>query len=434
MDSGSTIVLIALIGAVLVFFWSSAADTALPLLRRSQVRESLDEGGIRGAAIRRLRSDRIAYEDAVWFVTITAGAAASALVVALLVRESGLGWLLMAVILAGFWLVILAMLSATDRVVDRLGVQKLVTLGVSVQMAFWPLLRPARLGRSRPRAAAARAEAVVGAEPGEPSEPELEVEDELADETLDHHERAMIHAILHLDETPVREIMVPRVDMVSIDVATPIEDAIPRILESGHSRLPAYEESSDNVTGIIYSRDLLAATVRGQGAAPAELREMVRPCFFVPESKRVHEMLTEFQQRRVHLAVVVDEYGGVAGLVTIEDVLEEIVGEVADEFDVDEPALEWDASGNAVVDARLPVDDFNGQFGAAIIPEGFDTLGGFLFGRLGKIPMAGDAVVEEGLRIQVVSTSGRRIRKVRITRVPKHDVEPAPSEASEPAN
>jgi CBS domain containing-hemolysin-like protein len=244
----------------------------------------------------------------------------------------------------------------------------------------------------------------------------------------------MIRAILQLDETPVREIMVPRVDVISIDVSTTLDEAVPRMLESGHSRLPVYEQGADNIIGILYSRDLLAATVRGRGAAPPTLRDLLRPCFFVPESKRVDEMLTEFQERRVHLAVVVDEYGGVAGIVTIEDLLEEIVGEIEDEFDVDEPNVDRRASGYAVVDARMPVDKFNEEFNVGINAEGFDTLGGFLFSRLGRIPVAGDLVVEKGLRMQVATTAGRRIKKVNVMPQPAQAEEPAASEqASEKA-
>ncbi|MCH8974254.1 MAG: CBS domain-containing protein, partial [Chloroflexi bacterium] len=150
----------------------------------------------------------------------------------------------------------------------------------------------------------------------------------------------------------------------------------------------------------------------------------MRPAFFVPESKRVDEMLTEFQERRVHMAIIVDEYGGVAGIVTIEDLLEEIVGEIQDEFDVDEPVIERGPSGEAVVDARMPVDEFNAEFSADISPEGFDTLGGLLYARLGKIPEPGDVVNENGLRLQVITTTGRRIRRIRVVPEPRAVADP----------
>jgi CBS domain containing-hemolysin-like protein len=287
------------------------------------------------------------------------------------------------------------------------------------QLVLWPLL-PAhrftvaglRLGinDSEPTGSSS----VNGS--SEAAEPEMQVEEEIAEEPLERHERAMIHAILHLDETPVREIMVPRVDVITLDIETPVENAVPRFLESGHSRLPVYEGNPDNVIGILYSRDLLGVIASGSGSSASDLRALLRPCFFVPESKRVDEMLSEFQERRVHLAVIVDEYGGVAGIVTIEDLLEEIVGEIEDEFDLDDPEIEWRPSGDAIVDARMPIDKFAEAFSVALTPDGFDTLGGLLFTRLGRIPTAGDVVTEGDLKMQVITTVGRRIKKVSVQR------------------
>ena len=157
-------------------------------------------------------------------------------------------------------------------------------------------------------------------------EPALPVEEEIADEPLEHHERAMIHAILHLDETPVRELMVPRVDVVSLDVGSTIDQAVPKILESGHSRLPVYEESPDNVIGILYARDLLAATARGHSADPPTVRDLVRPCFFVPESKRVDEMLEEFQERLRPF------HGEIKGIITSGRVISGIGNAYSDEL------------------------------------------------------------------------------------------------------
>jgi putative hemolysin len=394
-------------------------DAALPLLRRSIVREALGERGLREASVQRLRSSRYVYEDLVWVLTIASAASASALVLALLVRETGLAWPLLSVTLVGSWFALLLAGSLVEHVVSHLPLGKLIIFGVAMQLLLWLLLplrwvvQP-RWGRSR--AGLESNGTPTGTPVGtlDSADPELQVEEEIAEDPLELHERVMIHAILHLDETPVREIMVPRVDVVSLDVTSTLEQAVPRMLESGHSRLPVYENSPDNVVGILYSRDLLAATTRGKGAAPPVLRDLIRPCFFVPESKHVDEMLTEFQERRVHLAVVIDEYGGVAGIVTIEDLLEEIVGEIEDEFDFDEPNVERGEAGDAVVDARMSIDKFNEEFKTDISPEGFDTLGGLMFSRLGRIPIAGDVVEEGGLRMQVATTVGRRIKKVRI--------------------
>ena len=432
MDSGSTIMAVLLGGAVLVFLALQVADAALPLLRQNQVRESIGARGIREAALRRLRTSRDEYGDLVWLLTLLSVAAASALAVSLLQRATDLRWLLVTVAVAGLWVLLLLLAPVVQYVVRGLSVRTLVVSGVVVQFALWPLLPLRRLSRSglwlTPRRDANGHPPDANGH-GEAGEPQMQVEEEIADEPLELHERAMIHAILHLDETPVRELMVPRVDVVSLDVTTPLDDAVRLMLDSGHSRLPVYEDGKDNIVGILYSRDLLAAEARGARAASSALRDLMRPAFFVPESKRVDEMLTEFQDRRVHIAIVVDEYGGVAGIVTIEDLLEESVGEIQDEFDTDEPVIERDPSGEAVVDARMPVDAFNAEFDAEINPEGFDTLGGLLYARLGKIPEPGDVVNENGLRLQIITTTGRRIKRVRVVRE-QHAVGAPESEGS----
>jgi putative hemolysin len=428
LDSGSTVMAILLALGVLGFFGLHIADAALPVLRRTAFREALGTNGLRAASAARLRASRDSYEDLIWLLTLLNVAAVTGLSLALLARATTLHSLVIAALTAGLWLVLFMVVPPLERRTTQLHVRTLAILGVVVQMSLWPLLPLRHLSRSGLRLASRQPDAhnpATGA-PAEPTEQhaEMDLGQEIEEESLGRMEQAMIHAILHLDETPVREIMVPRVDMTSVEVGTSLEDAVVRVLESGHSRVPVFEEHLDNVVGMLYIRDLLAATTRGRGSSPPALRELVRPCFFVPESKRADEMLTEFQERHVQIAVVVDEYGGVAGLLTTEDLVEEIVGEIEDEFDVYEPHVERDAANNAVVDARMPVDKFNTEFGSAIGTEGYDTIGGFLYTRLGRIPTAGDVVEEGGLRLQVTTTVGRRIKKVRISPVP-----PAPEPA-----
>ena len=419
MDSGSTALAIVLAGSVLAFLGLHAAEAALPLLRRSAVRDALPERGVREAAVRRLRSSRNAYEDLVGLLVLLSAATISASALGLLTRVWEPRWATVVAVLVGLWLVLLLLAPLVEYTVGRLPVRQLVTLGTLVQMLLWPLLPIRRFSRSGLRFAGARRDGENGGNGhAETDEAALDVEEEIAEEPLDRHEREMIRAILHLDRTPVREIMVPRVDVVSIEVSTDIERAATRMLDSGHSRFPVYEGDPDNIVGMLYSRDLLAATTN-RAAAPA-LRDLVRPPFFVPESKRVDEMLTEFQERRIHMAVVVDEYGGLTGIVTVEDLIEEIVGEIEDEFDTGQPNVEWAANGDAVVDARMSVDEFNGTFGAAVSPEGFDTVGGLLSSRLGRIPSAGDVVEEDGLEVRVMTTVGRRVKRVRVTRTADH--------------
>ncbi|MEX2599449.1 MAG: hemolysin family protein, partial [Dehalococcoidia bacterium] len=410
---------ILLVCSVLAFLGLHGADAALPLLRRGLVRDSLKEGTLQEAAVRRLRSSRAAYEDVIWLLTLMSTASTTGLALGALIRLTDFGWLIILAIIAAGWIALVLLIPLVEFVVEHLSVKRLAILGVFIQMSMLPLLPLRRMSRSGLRLTR-QLEGTNGAATtngnGDGVPHEISVEDEIADEALDPQERAMIRAILNLGEIPVREIMVPRVDVVALDVSTPLEEAVLRLLESGHSRLPVYEEKLDNVVGVLYSRDLLAATTRGSTASPPTVADMVRAGFFVPESKRVDEMLSEFQDRRVHLAVVVDEYGGVAGIVTIEDLIEEIVGEIQDEFDMDEPSIERWEGGEAIVDARMPVDKFNEEFGAGISGEGFDTVGGFLFSRLGRIPTAGDVVTDNGLRMQVVSTAGRRIKKISVTK------------------
>jgi putative hemolysin len=406
--------------AALLFITVRACREALPLLRRTVVRETLKDGSLSDAVVRRLRSSRVEYEQTIDVLSLMAIAGASAMTLSMLIRETTFAWPMKIIVLLVVASAIFAVGTLSERLPGRLGINRLVAFGTATQLLLWPLLPLHRILRLGLGSLDNRSDSVApinGDAPLERSESDTDIEDELADEPPDRQERAMIRAIMHMDQTPVREIMVPRVDVVAIDVSTSPEQAVSRVLESGHSRLPVYEDSPDNVMGILYSRDLLAASIRGESSPLTDLRQMIRPCFFVPESKRVDEMLSEFQQRRVHLAVVVDEYGGIAGIVTIEDLLEEIVGEIEDEFDREEPAVERTVSGEAIVDARMSMDRFNEEFGVDLLGEGFDTVGGLLFSRMGRIPTAGDVVRERGLQIQVTVTAGRRVKKLRVTRI-----------------
>jgi len=241
---------------------------------------------------------------------------------------------------------------------------------------------------------------------------------------IEDSEREMIRGILELEETTAREIMVPRTDIVAVDTDIPLAKVIDLVLERGYSRIPLYQDTIDNVVGIIYAKDLLRYT-RDQ-ESQASLSDIARPPYFIPESKKIGELLRELQEKKVHIAIVVDEYGGVAGLVTIEDLLEEIVGEIEDEYDTEEPKVEWLNETEAVVDAKLSIDDLNDFFGLSLQTEGFDTVGGFVYSQLGRIPTVNDKVEIEGLTISVLSTLGRRIKKVKIAKTAEAEESPAP--------
>ena len=417
--------LVLLIGSAAAFLGLYAAEAALPRIRRSQMRDALPERGMREAAVRKLRSDRSAYQEVTRLLSLFFVVSATALAFGLMVRAFDWPWPAMGAGLLALCAAVFLAMTVVRVLVARAPTATLMLMAVVILIALWPLLPLRQLARavrtSLPQEQAPPPVLPTGVAERQEEEP---VEEQIAEEQLDPRERSMIRAILRLEETAVREIMVPRVDVYALEVSTPLEDASRKLLDSGHSRLPVFEETLDNVVGVLYSRDLLAAS-RENGEAPLAIRDLVRPAFFVPESKRADEMLTEFQERRVQTAVVVDEYGGVAGLVTTEDLLEEIVGDIEDEFDVSEPAIEKEEGGvSAVVDARMPIDAFNDAFQADLNAEGFDTLGGFLYSRLGKIPTAGDTVQASGLEIGVVTTLGRRIKKVRVHRAPQRSSEP----------
>lgn len=234
---------------------------------------------------------------------------------------------------------------------------------------------------------------------------------------IEEDEKEMIYSIFQLDETLAREIMVPRIDIVALDMSTPVEEAREVILRAGHSRIPVYESSLDNIKGMLYAKDLL--TVWHENRQPFNMADLLRPALFVPESKRVSDLLRELQSAKVHMAIVIDEYGGTAGLVTIEDIVEEIVGEILDEYDEAEEALyEMIRPDEYIFDARINLDDFNHLLNVDLPDILGDTLGGFIYGQLGKIPEAGEVVDTAQLRLEVLDVVGQRIRKVRVTRLP----------------
>lgn len=236
------------------------------------------------------------------------------------------------------------------------------------------------------------------------------------DGSIDLDEKEMIYSIFELDETLAREIMVPRIDIVALDISTPLGEAREVIIRAGHSRIPVYEESLDHISGLLYAKDLLNVWHAEQEAV--DLRTLLREALFVPESKRVSDLLRELQSEKVHLAIVIDEYGGTAGLVTIEDIVEEIVGEIVDEYDFDEEAAYEEVSDDEfIVDARMDIDDFNHLLDVALPDDLSDTLGGFIYGQLGKVPEVGETVKTERLHMQVLSVENQRIGKVRIKRI-----------------
>jgi putative hemolysin len=230
---------------------------------------------------------------------------------------------------------------------------------------------------------------------------------------IEQEERQMIHSIIQLGETLTREIMVPRIDVIALDVHAPLSEAMDKLVESGFSRVPVFEETVDNIIGLLYAKDLISLWRTGRDHAD-DLRDVLREPYFVPEAKKVDELLAELQARRVHMAIVVDEYGGVAGVVTLEDIIEEIFGEIQDEYDENEEQLfQVQDDGSYLFRGRIDLDDFNDLMNANLPVDEADTLGGFLYTRFGHVPTAGEQWEEDGFLLTVEQVSSRRIRMVR---------------------
>jgi CBS domain containing-hemolysin-like protein len=222
-------------------------------------------------------------------------------------------------------------------------------------------------------------------------------------------EREMVRSVVELGDTIVREVMVPRTDMVFLERDKTLNQALSLALRSGFSRIPVSGESTDDVVGIAYLKDIVAWIMQHQEAEETDhVEKVMRPATYVPDSKPVDELLRQMQLMRIHVAIVIDEYGGTAGLVTIEDILEEIVGEIADEYDTEQPPVEWLAPGTARVTARLPVTDLEEAFGVSIVAEDVETVGGLLAHQLGRVPIAGSEATVAGLHLTAENVAGRR--------------------------
>jgi len=233
---------------------------------------------------------------------------------------------------------------------------------------------------------------------------------------VDREEQKMIEKVLELSETTAGEIMTPRTDIVAVELNSDLQTVLETINSAGHTRVPVYEENIDNIIGLIYAKDLL--TEVGKGTGDFKLRDKIRDAYFVPETKPLRVLLHEFQNQKLHIAVVLDEYGGTAGIVTLEDILEELVGEITDEYEKAPPEPIMKIDPNTVeVDARTYVDDLNDELESNLPEdEDYDTIGGFVFSHLGYIPKAGDSFDYKDLKFTITSAEARRIKRIRIRR------------------
>lgn len=240
-----------------------------------------------------------------------------------------------------------------------------------------------------------------------------------AEDVIELQERTFIHSIIDFGDAVVREVMVPRLDMFTLDADVTVHDALEQVLAAGRSRVPVHQGDIDEVVGIAYAKDLMRAEHEGRGGDL--VRAHLRPAHFVPETKRLTALLREMQDAKFHMSIVVDEYGSTVGLVTLEDLIEELVGEIVDEYDVEEPVVETLADGSVVVTGRMAIDDVDDLLGTALPQEGWDTVGGLMLAVSGHVPAEGESVEIDGVRLVAERVQGRRISRVHIERtVPLH--------------
>ncbi len=259
--------------------------------------------------------------------------------------------------------------------------------------------------------------------PGEDAEPDtFGLEEELRpnrferdDQVIGADEQVMMNGILSLEEMTVRDIMVPRLDIVAVERTVNPSELIETIVKAGHSRIPVYQESVDRIIGVLYAKDLLPFVIGNTNRIP--LLDLIRPAFVVPESKRLNVLFAELRRDKIHLAIVADEYGGTAGLVTIEDILEEIVGEIQDEYDTEQPLFEPIGPVEILADGRLPIENVENYFGMTFPEDAdYESVGGFVQNVLGRMPREGDRFAAEGIEGEIIEVEGRRVRRLRLAR------------------
>ena len=231
---------------------------------------------------------------------------------------------------------------------------------------------------------------------------------------LEEEEREMIESIFEFGDTKVQEVMIPRTEMVCVEINAKLEDILALLMKVGYSRIPVYEDKAENIIGLLYAKDLLRFRGKHQEEALV-LKDLMRQPYFIPETKKVNELLREFQRNKIHMAIVVDEYGGVAGIITLEDLIEEIVGEIEDEYDTGREEIEYLEGGDVLVNAGIDIGELNEELGISLPEEeGIETLAGFITNLLGRVPPSGEVIEHENLKLCVVEATKRRIGRVKI--------------------
>jgi putative hemolysin len=415
-------VLLVILTAIL-----SAAKSAIINLRQTRINQLVDEDRDKSQLVAGLAEDstRLLATFQLWIgftAALTASVAVLTLISPLSTAIASLAVLEpISAPLSAFivlWLVVLALLILGYLVPEAAGAAKAETIALA---AARPVAALAWVASPLVKLVLMISNGLSGLIGGEPlrampfiTEEEIMTMVDAGQEVgvIEEDEKEMIYSVFALGDTLAREVMVPRIDIVALEADASLDDALDLVIRAGHSRIPTFEDTIDNIVGVLYAKDLLE--LWRDKRESVSLRELLRTPYFVPESKSVDELLEEMQQRKVHMVIVVDEYGGTAGVVTLEDIVEEIVGEIQDEYDAEEPIVEESGEGEFIFNARVDLDDVNRLMGTAFPTEMGDTLGGFIYSQLGKVPSPGEMVRFDGLIIEVLTVTGRRIRKVRV--------------------
>ncbi len=441
---------------------AAGVDAALARISRVRAAELLEHGEPGAARLVRLTADPARYVNLVLLIRVVGEMAAAVMVTMVCVHQWGLTLGAGAITVVIMALVSYVAVGVTPRTLGRQHAPRIAAVGAAVLLPLGRILGPL------PQALIVLGNALT---PGKgfregpfATEAELRALVDIAEQNseIEAAERRMVHSVFELGDTLVKEVMVPRTDMLFIERGKTLRQALSLALRSGFSRIPVTGQNADDVVGIVYLKDL--ARRMHEGDSPAEgggvqgggvqggggqgaqggdalaepVESVMRPATYVPDSKHADELLRDMQAQRIHLAIVIDEYGGTAGLVTIEDILEEIVGEITDEYDQGRPEVEWlgepgDTAGGARVPARLGLDELGELFHRDLEDEDVETVGGLLGKRLGKVPIPGATVRIDGLTLTAESTEGRRRRigTVLVRPVPREDGEGEPKGAAE---
>ena len=423
MNTSDLVELVAVFGLLVIAAVMAAAEVGITRMNRVRAL-TLEEEGRRGAvSLVRIVENPARYLNVVLLILLVCHVTATTLTTSFSIRHGGsLGEVIATVLLTIFIFVFAEVTPKTFAVqhTDRIAL-RLAPLVHAIGHA--PLLHPLA------RALIGIANAVL---PGKGlkqgpfvTEGDLRQMAEVAveEQQIEEEEKELIHSIFEFGDTVVREVMVPRPDMIAVDANTKLGQVLTAMLKHGYSRLPVYEKSTDNIVGIVYAKDVMRKLHNGRSKRGKELTagDIVRTAIFVPESKKIAELLREMQEKKTHMAIVVDEFGDVAGLVTMEDLLEEIVGEIADEYDRGEPLVEPVDDHTMRVKGSMPIDELEELLGVELPDEEWDTVGGLMAGLLGKVPKRGEEVTLRGVTFRAEKVQGRRIAKVLVTRSPELD-------------